>query len=134
MATLPTQPSDDQPAPPDTKMLAGNEGVNRSTALPSHFPAWAAKLAELYFSGTTSTFVLHGNTFDVVPATPATEATQRYVGLADFLAEQIFGRWDLVIHYDLARGLRCLAGGNCQSLDRRLASVATRSDQSPRRD
>jgi hypothetical protein len=26
--------------------------------------------------------------------------------LADFLAVQVFGRWDLVLHYDLARGLR----------------------------
>jgi AAA+ superfamily predicted ATPase len=120
MANPPTQPSDapsDAPTvPPDAKVLAGNEGVNRSTALPTHFPAWAAKLAELYFSGTTSTFVLHGNTFDVVPATPASEPTQRYVGLADFLAEQVFGRWDLVIHYDLARGLRCLAGANSKRL------------------
>lgn len=91
MANPPTPPSDAPPAPTDAKMLAGNDGVNRSTALPNHFPAWAAKLAELYFSGTTSTFVLHGNTFDVVPATPATEASQRYIGLADFLAEEVFG-------------------------------------------
>jgi len=71
----------------------------------------AGKLAELYFSGTTSMFVLHGNTFDMVRATP-----DRWTGLADFLAEQLFGRWDLVIHYDLARGLRCLAGSNGKRL------------------
>ena len=54
----------------DTKTLAGTEGVTRSTQLPPHFPPWAGKLAELYFSGTTSMFVVHGNTFDVVRAGP----------------------------------------------------------------
>ena len=93
------------------KVLAGSDGVTRATALPAHFPAWAGKLAELYFSGTTSMFIIHGNTFDVVRAGP-----DRWVGLADFLAEQLFGRWDLVIHYDLARGLRCAAGSNGKRL------------------
>ncbi len=93
------------------KVLAGSDGVTRATALPAHFPAWAGKLAELYFSGTTSMFMIHGNTFDVVRAGP-----DRWVGLADFLAEQLFGRWDLVIHYDLARGLRCAAGSNGKRL------------------
>ena len=96
------------------KTLAGTDGVSKATALPPHFPPWAGKLAELYFSGTTSMFVIHGNTFDVVHAAP--EPDTRYVGLADFLAEQLFGRWDLVIHYDLARGLRCAAGSNSKRL------------------
>src|SRR5438094_5897480 len=34
----------------------------------------------------------------------------RYGVLAEFLAEQLFGRWSLVLHYDLGRGLRALAG------------------------
>ena len=34
--------------------------------LPRWFPPWAAELAELYFSGTTSAFVLYGNTYDYV--------------------------------------------------------------------
>ena len=54
----------------DQKTLAGTDGVTRSTQLPPHFPPWAGKLAELYFSGTTSMFVVHGNTFDVVRAGP----------------------------------------------------------------
>ena len=84
-----------KPEARDQKTLAGADGVTKSTQLPPHFPQWAGKLAELYFSGTTSMFVVHGNTFDVVRAGP-----ERWVGLADFLAEQLFGRWDLVIHYD----------------------------------
>ena len=98
----------------DAKVLAGSDGVSRVTALPPHFPPWAGKLAELYFSGTTSMFVIHGNTFDVVRA--GSDPEPRWVGLADFLAEQLFGRWDLVIHYDLARGLRCAAGSNGKRL------------------
>ena len=34
--------------------------------LPDWYPAWATELADLYFSGTTSVFVLHGNVHDLV--------------------------------------------------------------------
>ena len=40
--------------------------VGALSDLPSSFPPWATQLAELYFSGTTSAFVLHGNTYDYV--------------------------------------------------------------------
>ena len=96
------------------------EARNQSIQLPPHFPAWAGKLAELYFSGTTSMFVVHGNTFDVVRA-----GDDRWIGLAEFLAEQMFGRWDLVVHYDLARGLRCTAGTN----GKRLAEMVTTANK-----
>ena len=92
----------------------------QSIQLPAHFPAWAGKLAELYFSGTTSMFVVHGNTFDVVRA-----GDDRWIGLAEFLAEQMFGRWDLVVHYDLARGLRCTAGTD----GKRLAEMVTTANK-----
>src|SRR5262245_2904752 len=36
----------------------------------------------------------------------------RYGVLSEFLAEQLFGRWALVLHYDLGRGLRAFAGRN----------------------
>ena len=36
--------------------------------------------------------------------------------LSEFLAEQLFGRWSLVLHYDLGRGLRVLAGRDEQRL------------------
>lgn len=104
----------------ETKTLAGSaDGVTKASQLPPHFPAWAGKLAELYFSGTTSMFVVHGNTFDMVRAGP-----DRWIGLADFLAEQLFGRWDLVIHYDLARGLRCAAGSNSKRLQEMVATAS----------
>jgi AAA+ superfamily predicted ATPase len=106
----------------DEKVLAGSaDGVTKASQLPAHFPAWAAKLAELYFSGTTSMFVLHGNTFDVVRA--GTDADPRWTGLADFLSDQLFGRWDMVLHYDLARGLRASAGSSSKRLTEMVATV-----------
>jgi hypothetical protein len=69
--------------------------------LPDWFPAWAAQLAGLYFSGTTAAFVLHGNTYDVFRV--GGDDTPRYGVLAEFLAEQLFGRWSLILHYDLGR-------------------------------
>jgi len=80
----------------------------RAAELPAWFPAWAAQLAELYFSGTTAAFVLHGNTDDLFRIDG--DATPRYGVLTEFLAEQLFGRWSLVLHYDLGQGLRAFAG------------------------
>jgi AAA+ superfamily predicted ATPase len=88
-------------------------------ALPRWFPAWASQLADLYFSGTTSAFVLHGNTYDLFRIGEG-DAT-RYGSLAEFLAEQLFGRWSLVLHYDLGRGLRPLAGRD----EKRLKEMMT---------
>ena len=79
----------------------------RPADLPAWFPPWASQIADLFFSGTTAAFVLHGNTYDLFRI-GADEA--RYGALAEFLAEQIFGRWALVLHYDLGRGLRPFAG------------------------
>src|SRR3954466_11432887 len=80
----------------------------RPTELPSWFPAWASQLADLYFSGTTAAFVLYGNTYDLFRI--GDDDAIRYGVLAEFLAEQLFGRWSLVLHYDLGRGLRAFAG------------------------
>lgn len=75
--------------------------------VPEWFPSWAAELSELYYSGSTSLFVLHGNVHDLCPLSADASV---YGGVSDFLAEQVFGRWDLVLYYDLARGLRVFAG------------------------
>src|SRR6185369_4204355 len=80
--------------------------------LPNWYPAWAAQLAELYFSGTTAVFVLHGNTYDLCRV----DEEPRYGVLAEFLAEQLFGRWSLVLHYDVGQGLRAFAGRDEQRL------------------
>jgi ATP-dependent 26S proteasome regulatory subunit len=82
----------------------------RPPDLPASFPQWASQLADLYFSGTTSAFVLHGNTYDLFRI--GAEEESRYGVLAEFLTEQLFGRWSLVLHYDVGRGLRAFAGRN----------------------
>ena len=91
--------------------------------LPASFPAWAKQLGELYFSGTTSAFVLYGNTYDFIRS-PGRDG-EEFVGLAEFLAEQLFGRWNLVLHYDLGRGLRVAAGRDEQRL-KEMVTLANR--------
>jgi AAA+ superfamily predicted ATPase len=103
----------------DATAAGGPASASGMGALPAWFPPWAGKIAELYFSGTTSMFVLGGNTFDYVQVTAG--EGRRYGTLAEFLAEQLFGRWDLVLHYDLARGLRCLAGRSEERLKEMVA-------------
>jgi AAA+ superfamily predicted ATPase len=98
--------------------------------LPGWYPGWARELAELYFTGTTCLFLLHGNVHDLMPC-PQGDG-QSYCSLPELLASQLFGSWGLVLHYDLARGLRPLAGndagrlqGMMQQLTSRLGDPAT---------
>ncbi len=100
-----------------------DEQLHRRPAnLPAWLPAWASQLADLYFSGTTAAFVLHGNTYDLFRVddedrdSSPSSGSPRYGVLAEFLAEQLFGRWSLVLHYDLGRGLRAFAGRDEQRL------------------
>src|SRR5258708_12743538 len=88
-------------------MIAAAKTTGHPPRIPEWFPRWAAQLSDLYFSGSTSLFVLYGNVHDLVPL--AADGLN-YGSLSDFLAEQVFGRWDLVLYYDLARGLRAFAG------------------------
>jgi len=84
--------------------------IVRSASLPEWHPGWAKSLAGQYFSGTTCVFVLHGNVYDVIRC--QTDEGVQYCNLPEFLAAQLFGKWDIVLHYDLGRGLRALAGGD----------------------
>ena len=97
--------------------------MSRRTEFPAWFPAWAAQLADLYFSGTTAAFVLHGNTVDLFRV--GGDESPRYGVLAEFLAEQVFGRWSLVLHYDLGAGLRPYAGRDDKRL-KEMVSVTNR--------
>jgi hypothetical protein len=80
--------------------------------LPNHLPGWAKRLADLYFAGTSAMFVLHGNTNDLVPLTGGDKP--RYGSINEFLATQLFGRFDLVLGFDLAHGIRAYAGGDVE--------------------
>src|SRR2546427_8781742 len=103
-------------------MTPGDE-LRRPAKLPDWYPPWAVQLAELYFSGTTAAFVLHGNTYDLFRT--GTDDAPHYDVLAEFLAEQLFGRWSLVLHYDLGRGLRAFAGRD----EQRLKDMVTLANQ-----
>ena len=79
-------------------------------AEPGGFPDWAQELADLYLSGTTCMFILHGNVHDLLHC-PSRQEPDRFLTLSDFLATQLFGAWDLVLGYDLAGGMKPVAGG-----------------------
>jgi SpoVK/Ycf46/Vps4 family AAA+-type ATPase len=113
-------------APNDTLPAATDRRRPQRSELPSWYPPWALSLADLYFSGSTSVFALYGNTYDLVPlCDPGEQERGRYGGVPEFLAEQLFGRWDLVLHYDLGRGLRVFAGANEKRL-REMVHLATK--------
>ncbi len=103
---------------PTDPSASGSEarGPSSIPQLPSWFPGWARRLGDLFFSGTTSVFLLTGNVLDVVPL----DDTERpaYGSLKRFLAEGLFGRWDLVLNYNLGLGLRAYAGSNQDRLSR----------------
>src|SRR5260221_12809030 len=82
--------------------------------LPDWYPAWTKELADLYFSGTINTFVLYGNVHDLVRCKSGNSTS--FVSLADFLATQVFGAWDVTLSYDLGRGLRPVAGDDAKRL------------------
>ncbi len=91
------------------------DAAANTNPLPAWHPAWARELAELYFSGTISMFILHGNVHDLVRSV-GPDGQDKYVSLSDFLATQVFGSWDVVMAYDVGRGLRALTGGDGQRL------------------
>ena len=83
-------------------------------------------MADLYFSRTASVFVLHGNAYDLVPLGDMdADDHASFGGIPDFLAEQLFGKWNLVLHYDLGRGLRVFAGRSEKRL-KDMVALATR--------
>lgn len=101
--------------------------LSRSAALPSWYPSWARELADLYFSGTTCVFILHGNIHDLMRCPASTpEEEDGYTTLSEFLTTQVFGSWDVVVHYDLGRGLRPFAGGNPQRQQAMAQALTTR--------
>jgi hypothetical protein len=71
------------------------------------YPAWARRLAHGIRARLGNTFVLHGNTHDLVavprlPDTPSPPVD--YISLTTFLADWIFGQRTVVIEYQRANG------------------------------
>ena len=107
-------------APIDPSVASGNgsatpavpaqQGAN---AYPEWYPRWVRDLADRYSSGTASVFVLHGDVHDLFKGPEvAGKPEETYQGLIDFLGTRVFGAWDIVLVYDLARGIRVLAGND----------------------
>ena len=97
--------------------------------LPAWFPSWARELANLYFSGTTCVFVLHGNVHDLIRTADSKSSgdePQAYASLSEFLSTQVFGSWDVILEHDLARGLRLQAGNDSARLQAMVQAVAPR--------
>ena len=63
-------------------------------------PAWADELRRRYLKGESSMFVLHGNVHDTVLTENA------LVGVADYLAQAVFEKKDIVIRYNVSTGCR----------------------------
>lgn len=101
-----------QDSPQNDSAKTGGRG--RTAELPDWYPPWAHRLAELYFSGTTCLFVVHGNVHDLIRCPAA--SGEAYCSLPEFLSTQVFGSWDVVVQFDLARGLRPSAGGDTKRL------------------
>jgi AAA+ superfamily predicted ATPase len=78
---------------------------------PSVRPAWYEEIGRHFLSGSSHFFILHGNVDDVV-AEKDDDGKVRVEAVTDFLARRAFGAYDLVLHYDLGRGLRLHPAGN----------------------
>ena len=98
-----------------------DERTKPNGKLPEWYPDWARELADLYFSGTTSMFTIHGNTHDLVPT-----GNDEFKTLPEFVAQYLFGNWDLVLYYDLSTGLRVMAGSDGERL-RKMVQMASKA-------
>jgi AAA+ superfamily predicted ATPase len=100
---------------------AGSVPATGSTSLPAWCPAWAERLGDAYLSGTSCVFLVHGNVRDLVPvaapvATGRPDPVDAWGTVPEFLAREMFGGWDVVLGYDVGRGLRPLAGSDAARL------------------
>ncbi|OHB80341.1 MAG: hypothetical protein A2W31_15335 [Planctomycetes bacterium RBG_16_64_10] len=98
--------------------------------VPDWYPAWARELADFYFAGSACLFLLHGNVQDLVHC-PALAGHDEFLALSEFLAAQVFGRWDVVLAYDLGRGLRPSAGRAPERLQKMIEFLAAKLGGAP---
>ncbi len=87
-------------------------------------PRWAREFSDQFFAGTTCVFLLHGNVHDLTRL--ERDGNVSYGGVTDFLATQLFGKWDVVLQHDLSLGLKAAAGGDGDRLRRMLATLNDR--------
>lgn len=114
----PARPAD---TPAAAELGAQPAAARGSAALPAWCPAWGERLGDAYLAGTSCVFMLHGNVRDLVPVAEPVAAgnhdpVEAWGTVSDFLAREMFGRWDVVLAYDVGRGLRPLAGSDAGRL------------------
>jgi AAA+ superfamily predicted ATPase len=73
---------------------------------PSSLPAWAGEMRDLFRSGSTAQFLLHGNVFDVVPH------GGKLLSVPAFLEQVMFASYDVILRYDRSRGVRATRGAD----------------------
>ncbi len=71
-------------------------------------PNWANEMCDLFRSGSTAQFILHGNIFDVVPA--ELSRGPNMLSLPEYLQEVMFDSYDVILRYDRGRGIRAIRG------------------------
>ena len=72
------------------------------------YPNWTRKLAHGIRARLGNTFVLHGNTLDLVPTpkdAPAVHDAGDFQPIGAFLAQWVFGQRDVVIEFQRANGV-----------------------------
>ena len=85
-------------------------------------PGWVTTLRDNYLAGGASMFILHGNVADLVGSPD--ESGYRVEPLPDYLTRRLFGSYDLILHYDLGRGLRAYAADDPRRLTQMNSLVA----------
>lgn len=73
------------------------------------YPAWVQGMREVFRAGTMSQFVIYGNVYDVV-GHRGDEGAIKFYALKDYLAEILFGKFDVVLYYSRGAGLKALRG------------------------
>jgi AAA+ superfamily predicted ATPase len=114
----PTAVASPSVATPAGPLGTSSQPATGSSALPAWCPGWAERLGDAYLSGTSCVFLLHGNVRDLVPVAPprggaeatSAPAADAWGTVPEFLSRELFGRWDIVLAYDVGKGLRPLAG------------------------
>ncbi|MEM1096857.1 MAG: AAA family ATPase [Bacteroidota bacterium] len=90
----------------------------------AHYPDWAKEFARKYFTKTLSAFVFHGNVRDLVPTEDADGNTE-YLGLRDFLVNDLFAMRDVVVFYDRSSGIHFLDNASQKDFNRALSGYDT---------
>ncbi len=79
-----------------------------STTRTDPYPPWVQEMREIFRAGTISQFLVSGNVFDLVPWRG--ESGLKYLPLKEFLAQVLFGSFDVVLYYSRGAGLKPLKG------------------------